>query len=77
MVCSVYIVIQYIYIYIYIYCITIYTYIYYYIYIYIYSRDYLKKVSIKINVATGESNSRNEIGHRANNEIGVAIQSWL
>ena len=69
MVCSVYIVI--------LYCITIYTYIYYYIYIYIYSRDYLKKVSIKINVATGESNSRNEIGHRANNEIGVAIQSWL
>ena len=77
MVCSVYIVIQYIYIYIYILYYYIYIYILLYIYIYIYSRDYLKKVSIKINVATGESNNRNEIGHRANNEIGVAIQSWL
>ena len=25
--------------------------------------DYLKKISIKINVATDEGNSRNEIGH--------------
>ena len=27
------------------------------------SCDYLKKISIKINVATDEGNSRNEIGH--------------
>ena len=33
-----------------------------YIYIYI-SRDYLKKISIQINVATDEGNGRNEIGH--------------
>ena len=31
--------------------------------IYNHSCDYLKKVSIKINVATDEGNSRNEIGH--------------
>ena len=41
------------------------------------SLDYLKKTSIKINVATDESNSRNEIEHWANDEIGVAVQSWL
>ena len=36
------------------------------IYIYIYtlhSRDYLNKISVKINVATNEDNSQNEIGH--------------
>ena len=27
------------------------------------SRDYLKKSAVKINVATGEGNSENEIGH--------------
>ena len=33
-----------------------------YIHIHInHSRDYLKKISIKINVATDEGNSRNEI----------------
>ena len=42
-----------------------------------YSRDYLKKTSIKINVATDEGNSGNGIGHWANDEIGVAVQSWL
>ena len=41
------------------------------------SCDYLKKISIKINVATDEGNSRNEIGHLANDEIGVAVESWL
>ena len=33
------------------------------IHIYIHSRDYLKKTSVKINVATDEGNSRNEIEH--------------
>ena len=28
-----------------------------------YSCDYLKKISIQINVATDEGNNRNEIGH--------------
>ena len=41
----------------------IYIYIYMYIYIYIHSRDYLKKISIQINVVTDEGNGRNEIGH--------------
>ena len=36
------------------------------------SSDYLKKTSIKINMSTDEVNSRNEIGHWANDEIGVA-----
>ena len=35
----------------------------------LYSRDYLKKTSIKINVAIGKGNSRNEIGHLANYEL--------
>ena len=35
----------------------------------LHSCDYLHKISIKTNVATGEGNSRNE--------IGVAAQSWL
>ena len=29
----------------------------------LHSCDYIKKISIKINVATDEGNSRNEIGH--------------
>ena len=37
----------------------------------------LKKTPIQINVATDEGNSRNEIRHWANDEIGVAVQSWL
>ena len=43
--------------------------IYIYIFIYIidiiplHSRDYLKKISIQINVATDEGNGRNEIGY--------------
>ena len=60
-----------------IYTIYIYTYIYIFIYIYINFLDYLKKISIQINVATDEGNSRNEIGQRANDEIRVAVQSWL
>ena len=39
-------------------------YIYIYIYIYIYNfLDYLKKISIQINVAADKGNSRNEIRH--------------
>ena len=34
-----------------------------YMYICIYTYDYLKKISIKINVATDEGNNRNEIEH--------------
>ena len=30
-----------------------------------------------MNVATDEGNGQNEIGYWANNEIGVAVQSWL
>ena len=41
----------------------------------LHSRGYLKKTSIKINVATNEGNSGNEIGHWANDETGVAVQS--
>ena len=41
-----------------------------------YTRDYLNKISIKTNVATDEGNSRNEMRHWTNDEIGVAVQSW-
>ena len=41
------------------------------------SCDYLNKSSMKTNVATDEGNSRNEMWHWANDEIGVAVQSWL
>ena len=43
----------------------------------LHSRDYLKKILVEANVATDEGNSRNEIEHWANDEIGVAVQSWL
>ena len=36
-----------------------------------------KKISIQINMATDEGNSRNEIGHLADGETGVVVQSWL
>ena len=39
--------------------------------------DYLKKISIKINLATEEGKSRNEIWQWTNDEIRVAVQSWL
>ena len=39
--------------------------------------DYLKKISININVGTDEDDGRNEIWHWTNDEIGVAVQSWL
>ena len=39
--------------------------------------DYLQKISIKINVAIDEGNSRNKMWHWANDEIGEAVQSWL
>ena len=42
----------------------------------LHSCDYLKKVSIKINVATDEVTSQNEIWHWTNNEIGEAVQIW-
>ena len=43
----------------------------------LHSCDYLNKISIKTNVATDEDNSWNQMLHWANNEIGVAVQSWL
>ena len=43
----------------------------------LHSCDYLKKISIKTNVATDEGNSRNEMWLWTNDEIGVAVQSWL
>ena len=39
--------------------------------------DYLMEISIKTNMATNEGNSRNEIGHWANSELGVVVESWL
>ena len=39
--------------------------------------DYLNKIYIKTNVAIDEGNSRNERWHWTNDEIGVAVQSWL
>ena len=39
--------------------------------------DYLNKDSIKTNVATDEGNSRNETWHWRNDEIGVAVESWV
>ena len=41
----------------------------FHIYIPLHSCDYLKKISIKIKVATDEGNSLNEIGHWTNDEI--------
>ena len=43
----------------------------------LHSCDYLKKISVKTKVTTDEGNSRNEIEHRTNDEIGVAVKSWL
>ena len=39
--------------------------------------DCLKKISIKVNVATNEGNSQNETWHWTNDETGVVIQNWL
>ena len=39
--------------------------------------DYLKKISIKINVATSERNNGNEIWHWAWDKIRVSVQCWL
>ena len=36
-----------------------------------------KKIFIKINMATNEGNSQNEMQHRTNNEIVVDVQSCL
>ena len=41
------------------------------------SCNYLNKILIKTNVVTDEGNSRNEMWHWTNDEIGVAVQSWL
>ena len=41
------------------------------------SCDYLKKNSIKTNVATDEGSDQNETWHWTNDEIGVAVGSWL
>ena len=43
----------------------------------LHSCDYLNNISIKTNVATDEGNSRNEMWHWTNDEIGVAVQSPL
>ena len=41
------------------------------------SCDYLKKLSIQINLATDGGNSQNEIWHWTNDGTGVAAQSWI
>ena len=46
-------------------------------FILLHSCDDLKTISVKINVVTEESSRPNEIWHWTNNEIGVAVQSWL
>ena len=46
-----------------------------YIYIYL-CMITSRKFQIKINEVTDKGNSRNEIEH-LNDEIGVAVQSWL
>ena len=43
----------------------------------LHSCDYLNKIPIKENVATDEGNSRNEMWRWTNDDIGVAVQSWL
>ena len=46
----------------------------------LHSCDYLNKISIKTNVEIDEvdaGNSRNEMWHWTNDEIGVAVESWL
>ena len=43
----------------------------------LHSYDYLNKSSIKINVTTDAGNRWNEMGHLTNDEILVALQSWL
>ena len=43
----------------------------------LHSCDNLYKILIKKNVATGEDNSQDEMWHWTNDEIGVAVQSWL
>ena len=43
----------------------------------LHSYDYLNKISISKNVVTDQSNSRNEMRHWTNHEIGVAVQHWL
>ena len=48
-----------------------------YHFITLHSCHYLKKIEIEINVVTDENNSRNEIWHWANDEIGVVVQRWL
>ena len=42
----------------------------------LHSYDYLKKISIKTNVATDEGNGPNKIWHWTNDEIGVAVKRW-
>ena len=43
----------------------------------LHSCDYLNKISIKTNMATNEGNSQNEMWDWTNDEIAVAVQSWL
>ena len=50
---------------------------YIYQFIPLHSCDYLNKIAIKINVATYEGNSQNEIWRWTNDEIGIAVTNWL
>ena len=43
----------------------------------LHSYDYVNKILNKANVKTDEDNSRKEMGHWTNDEIAVAVQSWL
>ena len=43
----------------------------------LHSCDYLKKISIKINVETDKGNTQNETGNWANDKIGATVQSWF
>ena len=50
---------------------------YIYQFIPLHSCDYLNKIAIKINVATYEGNSQNEIWRWTNDEIGIPVTNWL
>ena len=48
-----------------------------YLFIPLHSCDNLEKISIKIIMVTDKSNTRNKIWHWTNNEIEIAVKSWL
>ena len=43
----------------------------------LHSYDYLNKISIKTNLGNDEGNNPNEIWPWKNDEIGIAVQSWI